>query len=1062
MVFDPRLKSLPVLPAEASIFRLRSGYHKPPPASRAENNNVSILLFVNSPVVSRSLRYISLLTLCWLLHPPGASAQLQDIKFRNFDRRSGLQDISHANITRDSSGYIWLSGSGITRYDGTEIKKYRKDPQAPNSLREDYTDNLVVDKKGVLWIGSAGGICYYDPAIDGFHYLDKSASEKIIYAYAFAYDGRETLWFSSNLGLCRLNTTTHAITTTSLTGYTHPVAALIDHRSRVWTSTGFEGLLVYDPKTNRSQTFKFFDKEGASLYLPALFMDAHHQVWLARRKGLIRIDADAMTDSEGKLVFEETGDLNNTSINAITSLPAYTGTDLLWIGTENGLLCFDIVSKKITAQFLPVPTNPYSILGNGINGLHRDKDGQLWATTTKGISMINPGSQNFKTRVVKELAGEASPYLCDLAADRENSNIVWMGTNRQGIIKYDWARKETLQWIKDFEPGATTGSDARALADDGKGTIWIGSRNHLYRLVKSTGTITRLPPLPTEKLFTYRTVIRKLLWAGDSLLIASSTGLVSYTPRTASYRVLFSGKGNGDMNAFNLLYALLDADGTIWCSSVNGVARIDPLTKEVAVFTGPPTTNGIPYLNGVSHLVSDGDRLLLSTGSGIFEFNKKTHALNPLPLPAGAPGNAAMSMALDAAGNYWISTERGLVFVNRQKNTFRLFTSYDGLEENFSLMPLQWIGNQLVFKSPTSFTCIDPATVENNRRLPQPVITDFRILESPRLFDPAMVQTKAYTLGHRENFISFDFNAFEFNYPDKVQFAYRLSGFSEDWIHSDKKKSATYTNIPPGHYVFEMKAANSEGLWSEPTRFMLYIRPAFWQTLAFKILVALLLLAALYAVYRYRINQLLKLQRVRNRISADLHDDIGSTISAVRISNAMAMRSVNDPGKAEPILAEMNEDLKKIGESLDDIVWNINTPNTNWKDLLARMRRYAAQTLENSNIEYQLNFDEPQQELPLSLEGRRDLFLIYKETVNNAAKHSGASLVIISIKFTASQIILEISDNGRGFDTASESARNGLKNMKQRAANCRADFRISSGVQEGTQVYFSMKITQKS
>ncbi|MET0392215.1 MAG: two-component regulator propeller domain-containing protein [Chitinophagaceae bacterium] len=1003
------------------------------------------------------------MTLCWLICGWGTFAQLQDIKFRNFDRRNGLQDLSLFNITRDSSGYIWLSGAGITRYDGTEIKKYRKDPQVPNSLREEYTDNLVVDKKGVLWIGNAGGLCYYDPAIDGFRYIDKSVSEKISYAYAFAYDGRETIWFSSNLGLCRLNTTTHAITGTSLTGYTHPIAALIDHRGRIWTSTGFEGLLVYDPRTDRSQTFKFFDKDGASVSIPALFMDTRHQVWVAQRKGLIRIDADAMTNSAGKLLFEEMGELRNSSINAISALPAYTGNDILWIGTENGLLCFHIPSEKITTQFLPAPANPYSILGNGINGLYRDKDGQLWATTTKGISMINPNSQNFKTRVVKELAGEASPYICELVRDRENNNIVWIGTNRQGVIQYDWGRKETLQWIKDLEPGANEGSEARAIADDGQGNIWIGSRNHLYRLVKKTGAVTRLPPLPTEKMLPYRTVIRKLLWVGDSLLVASSTGLVAYTPKRRSYRVLFTGKATGDLNAFNLLYVLQDPDGAIWCSSLTGIARIDPVTNETTVFTGPATTTGLPYLNSVAHLVSDGDRLLLSTGSGIFEFNKKTHALQHLPLPSGLPGNTAASMALDAAKNYWISTVRGLVFVNRQKNTFRVFTNSDGLEENASLTPLQWIGSQLIFKSPTGFTYIDPASVENNRRLPQPVITGFRILENPRFFDPAIVQKEPYRLSYRENFLSFDFNAFEFNYPDKVRFAYRLSGFSEDWIYSDKKRSATYTNIPPGHYVFEMKAANSEGLWSEPTRFMLYIRPAFWQTLAFKIMVALLLAGALYALYKYRINQLLKLQRVRNRISADLHDDIGSTISAVRISNAMAMRRMNDdPAKAEPILSEMNEDLKKIGESLDDIVWNINTPNTNWKDLLARMRRYAAQTLENSNIAYELNFDEPLHELPLSLECRRDLFLVYKEAVSNAARHARASRVSITIKFTASLIMLEITDNGRGFDPDQESARNGLKNMKQRAASCKADFRIRSKAGEGTHVFFSMKITQKS
>jgi signal transduction histidine kinase/ligand-binding sensor domain-containing protein len=989
------------------------------------------------------------------------SIQLQDIRFRNFDRRNGLQNLGLFNITRDSSGYIWLSGDGVTRYDGSEIKHFRKESGKPNSLRENYTDNLMVDKKGVLWIGGAGGLCCYEPGIDGFRYYHKSAAEKIIYAYAFVFDGKETLWFSSNLGLCKINTTTHKVSTTSLTGYSNPLTALIDHRGRVWVGTSFDGIKLYDPKTDQYTTVKLFDKDGRVSSAGAMTIDNREQVWIAKGKGLFRVNANAITDNQGHTIVEEMPALKDMNVCGFSTLPAYSGPDILWMASSAGLLCFNTATKKITARFAPVPENPYSILSTGVNAVYTDKEGQLWTTTIKGISMMNPNSQNFKRRLLTELTDQSDPYIMELAQDKEDKKIVWIATKMSGLLKYDWTKKQVLQSIQQFEPGPDP-NNANTVADNGKGLLWIGSRNLVYCMVKKTGSIRKLPALPTEKLFDYRTAVHKILCIGDSILIFSSTGVVCYNPKTNKHRIVYSGKAADNMNLYNILYAMQDSDSTVWCGAVCGLVKINIRTNVASAFIGPPTNTGLPYLNGVAHLTNDGDRLLLSTISGVFSFDKNAHTLARLQLPAGVVNGFSNSVLIDSAKNYWIGSSQGILFVNRKKNTFRLFTTSDGLEENDSNLPLQWMGDQLVFKSRTSFTYFDPYSVENNKRLPQPVITAFRILESPRFFDPAVVQKEAYVLNHRENFISFDFNAFEFNYPDKVAFAYRLTGFRDEWINSGKKRTATYTNLSPGEYIFEMKAANSEGLWSNTTQFKLYIRPAFWQTALFKIAVALVLLSLLYALYKYRINQILKLQRVRNRISADLHDDIGSAISAVRISNAMAIRRVNERTYVGPLLDEMNEDLKKIGESLDDIVWNINTPASNWQDLLARMRRYAAQTLENSSIDYRLHFDEPRQELPLSLECRRDLFLIYKETVNNAVKHSGATLVTIKAQFNALNIILEITDNGKGFDTNRESLRNGLKNMKQRAANCKGKFEIVSSEGEGTRVVFSMKITQKS
>lgn len=991
---------------------------------------------------------------------PTASAA--DLRFQNFDRRNGLESLGFFNVVRDSSGFIWLSGNGITRFDGRETRHYAKGA-GQHPLLQGYTDNLVVDRNGVLWIGGAGGLCYYDPSIDGFRYIEPPPAGRIQFAYAFAFDGKETIWFSSNLGLCNINTRTHAVLVSKMSGYTNPMAALIDHLGRIWVGTAYDGIRVYNPRNGAMRTLRVPEPDGRPAAVPAMTIDARHQVWIAKSKGMVRADADAVKDAEdSSFVFSELPALRMVEVAGFATLPSYSGTEVRWIATAKGLLRFDTQSGTLQGAYTPMAENPFSIASAGVNGVYADGDGQLWATTIKGLSLMNPASQNFKSRIITSLTQKPDPYILDIGQDRNDTDIVWIGTRGAGLLQYNWKRKKMLRSFEQFDAINEGGYGVNTVVDDGKGRVWFGFRNRIYCLDKKSGTIRQFPLLPTEKNFSYRNVIRKIICVRDVLAIASSTGLVTYDPQSGQYAVVYSGGTSSDINRYNLMSVVAESDSILWCGSKCGLTRINLSSGAWTAFTGPKAPTGLPFFNGVNYLASDGERLLLATVTDMLEFNKRTLRARPLPLPPGTPNSDVRCVLLDSLNNYWFNSAEGIVYVNRAKRNFRVFTSSEGLENDVSDVPLQWIGHQIVFKGRSSITHIDPYSVENNRHVPQPVITAFRILENPRPFDPASVGIKEMELDHRENFLSFDFTAFEFNFPDKVRFAYRMSGFNEEWISSGTKRSATFTNLPPGHYVFEMKAANSEGLWSKPVRFQIYIQPAFWQTLAFRGLLVLLVLGLLYALYRYRINQLLKLQRVRNRISADLHDDIGSAISAVRISNAMAMRRSQESGQVAPLLAAMGEDLKKMGESLDDIVWNINTPASDWKDLLARMRRYAGQILENSAIPYALHFDEPQQLPSLSLECRRDLFLIFKETVNNAARHSGATMVTIQTHFNAGHIVLEVTDNGAGFDPLAPSSRNGLKNMRQRAAHCKADFRIKSAPGLGTQVLLTMKITQKS
>jgi signal transduction histidine kinase len=205
-------------------------------------------------------------------------------------------------------------------------------------------------------------------------------------------------------------------------------------------------------------------------------------------------------------------------------------------------------------------------------------------------------------------------------------------------------------------------------------------------------------------------------------------------------------------------------------------------------------------------------------------------------------------------------------------------------------------------------------------------------------------------------------------------------------------------------------------------------------------------------VYRYRIRQLKRIQQVRNRIATDLHDDIGSTLTNISILTELSKRNRNDPEKSEAYLDRIREEIDASGHALDDIIWSVNSKNDTLQETAARMRRYAAELFDARNIRYELKMDPLIAEKKIMMEQRRDLFLIFKELLNNIHKHAAASAVSISIFIENDNLRLLIGDDGKGFDTTKLTHRNGISNIKNRVSRWKGAITVQSGNGNGTMV----------
>jgi signal transduction histidine kinase len=390
---------------------------------------------------------------------------------------------------------------------------------------------------------------------------------------------------------------------------------------------------------------------------------------------------------------------------------------------------------------------------------------------------------------------------------------------------------------------------------------------------------------------------------------------------------------------------------------------------------------------------------------------------------------------------------------NINRSHFSLFSVEDGLQSNEFNTGAYHHSNEglLFFGGIKGLNVFNPEKIIVPRQVLNTVIIQLTINNQPFGGDTIITYKKSLRLSHKSNSLAFNFTALDFVSANKLSYYFQLTGHDKDWINAGNRNYASYTNLPPGEYVFKVKASNGISNSKDPiTTLQIIIDPPFWGTWWFVLLSLLTTSAILYALYRYRINQLIALQKVRNRIATDLHDDIGSTLTNISILSELSRKNMQDPEQTKSFLNRISEEVYFSNQALDDIVWSINTSNDTLEQTVARMRRYAAEMFDGANISYALHLDEQFEDHKLNMDQRRDCFLLFKEAINNIYKHAQAKNVFIKIWIDRNVLYMEIRDDGKGFDTSVTTTRNGLKNMHNRIKKWKGSINIKSTEGEGT------------
>jgi two-component sensor histidine kinase len=399
--------------------------------------------------------------------------------------------------------------------------------------------------------------------------------------------------------------------------------------------------------------------------------------------------------------------------------------------------------------------------------------------------------------------------------------------------------------------------------------------------------------------------------------------------------------------------------------------------------------------------------------------------------------------------NIIITTNNGLTQLNLKTRKFQKYYQKDGLHSNGFEEAAGMMKDGLIYAGGIKgFTTIDPELFSGND-LPPKLYIDQVILETTRgKIDTSNLYFQSFTIPNNTLQTNIYFSALNYNNPTRTTYAYRIIGKSKDWIDLSTFNFVTLVSQPPGTYHLQVKAANEDGVWSEPKELILIFEPKWYQTWWFYLLIALTIAGILYALYRYRISQIKKQHEIRKNIATDLHDDLGSTLNSVKVFTNLAISGV----KQEESLQQVKDNLTEATMSLRDMIWVLDDSLDTVDELITRLKQFAVPVATASNIETIIKADSEVNSRQLTKEEKRNLFLICKEAINNSIKYAGATQINVDITPSAKKIKIVVADNGKGFNVDEVKKGYGLKNMQYRAGQIRFKVVLKSLPNQGTNI----------
>lgn len=1010
---------------------------------------------------------------CWF----SLSAQIPSLYFDRLNTQHGLSHNKVNCIIRDQRGFMWFgTNDGLNRYDGHNFVVFQHKPGDSTTLSGNIINDIQEDEQGVLWIATAdGGLSRYDykqPLHLQFkqykHLPGDSNSIPVNVLNKLLLDPQGYLWIAnSGMALLRFDRVREKFIETVPNGPRTILDLDIDNAGMLWVGRLGGGMLKMNPRSLRYETEAAYSDIYAKLphaVITSVFADDEQQIWFGSwDKVLYR--RSTVTGREE--VFQQTKDpfsFKNDEISCFTT----DARGRLWMGGRyGGLHIYD----KRTGRFYNYQYDAAregTVSDNRINSLYTDSNGVVWVGTNTGISIHRPMQQQFE-QIFLPAIKDATANNITIYDFYEHDDNLWIGTS-EGIYT---RRADSDSFI--CRPVLYKGNRLRVTKffEDVDGALYLGTDYSLFRCDVNTFKISLLPN--TEKDQVMNKIIESRVVSvtrdtvdGHPVLMTAPYGhflayydLVEqrWISRLDSSKNVIDRFKLGDNNLIRKVYKT--REGRLWLTTVtHGLGmRVKKDEPPVQFFYNDPATPGGISSNNVYDVMEDaaGNLWVSTYGGGLNYFNVNSRQFTHI----GVSKNLLEGIQSDGRGNVWMISNG---HVHKYDQLRKSYTS-------FELPDIEKTGGvkgdifkdgrgRLYVAGANYFIAFDPLAIREERQLPQVFFTDFKIFNES--FSDLLLKDRI-VLQYDQNYFTVAFAAPDFSTGQNISYSYMLEGRDKSWIDIGANTSQEFSNLEGKDYILRVRAVNNAGRWNEKVATIhITIIPPFWQRWWFYGLCALVAGLIIYAIYRYRIDQLLKQQAIRNKIAQDLHDNVGSTLSSISVYSQVARiyHEQERQGDLQQTLEKISDTSGEMISEMNDIVWAINPRHDNMDTILQRMESFARPLLASQGITFHFDVEPGIKQVSLEMTRRKNFYLIFKESVNNALKYAQCKNLWVNIRLRHHQVELEVKDDGAGFDMekvhiyASQSlSGNGLRNMEMRAAEMKGVWKIHSKPGEGTTVH---------
>lgn len=771
------------------------------------------------------------------------------IRFQHLDRGDGLSQSYVYDVVQDATGFMWFATQdGLNRFDGYEMRTYLHEPDNQRSLPDNNIRDLLIDANGNLWVATDhGGLARYDVWSDSFVRFSEFARLST-QVRTLLQDEAGNLWIGTDgQGLFR-----YLSESKEFRRHTGPVGSNIwslaqDQDGVIWAGTT-TGLYSIDAASSRH-------------YLPddhvrEIYVDSTGVLWLGTEEGLVR----RAMDGSFLRYLHDSSDAESLSHDSVTALHE-DSAGRFWVGTMNGLNLL-----KDSGGFQRITNtagNMFSLSHNTVMSIYEDRSEVLWVGTYEGLNRWNRLTEAFE---LFSAAGEgkgvlSNPTVASMAADQRGN--VWVGTFGGGLNRLDTTTGEIKTYHHDENvPGSLPDDRVMALAVDYKNEVWIGTRGAgLARYYEPTEKFEMFTNNPADSESISSNAITSILPLADGrMLIGTYGGGLNLFDGIAFKRYFHDPADDASISSDRIMALYQDRSGNIWVGTHDaGLNRFYPNSGVFEEIRFDPENAQSLSGDSVLNILEDGrGNLWIGTqGAGLNLWRAEDRLrdiirFDHITESSGLASANVFSMLLDETEHLWVAGSRGLTRLNLDATQFESFDTSHGVQSmEFNHNAAVSHKGMLYFGGVNGFNRLNPDAIRISARQPETVVT--KLSSVPTDQSLAMTLDSGLELYYQAPSFDVTFAALDFNAPELNRYEYRLIGLQEEWVSSGDRRYASYFNLEPGQYEFQVRSANNAGVWGEASTFPVRVHAAPWLTWwAYVVYASLALIIAAFVIDRQR------------------------------------------------------------------------------------------------------------------------------------------------------------------------------------------------------------------